>query len=73
MGRGIRRSGHRGWRNRISLNSNPLATLKNLHSLDETHVLWVDALRINHSDFEEKTHQVSRLAQIYGQASRVVV
>jgi hypothetical protein len=34
--------------------------------------LWVDAVCINQDDFEERAHQVTSMARIYGLAQRVI-
>ncbi len=36
-------------------------------------VLWVDALCINQSDSDERTHQVSLMAQIYSRTAAVII
>jgi hypothetical protein len=36
-------------------------------------VLWIDAICINQDDQEEKEHQIKAMADIYGNANRVVV
>lgn len=47
-----------------------------LHSVrDQTYTrhLWIDALCINQTDIDEKSHQVQRMGKIYGDAERVLV
>ncbi|KAF2704690.1 HET-domain-containing protein, partial [Pleomassaria siparia CBS 279.74] len=53
----------------INLHS-ALFRLRN-HSMER--ILWVDAICIDQANREEKEHQIQSMANIYGQASRVVV
>ncbi|TVY48619.1 Heterokaryon incompatibility protein 6,OR allele [Lachnellula cervina] len=57
----------------VSITSNLHLALKYLRFEHEERTLWVDALCINQADLKERTHQVSRMKSIYGQASQVVV
>ena len=57
----------------VSITSNLHSALVHLRLPNQERVLWVDALCINQVDLDERTHQVSRMGSIYGQASRVVV
>jgi hypothetical protein len=40
---------------------------------EEPRRLWVDAICINQDDLQEKSHQVARMGQIYGNADNVIV
>lgn len=48
------------------------SALRALRSNDKPRQLWVDAVCINQGDHLEKSHQVSQMAKIYGQAARVL-
>jgi hypothetical protein len=39
---------------------------------DKERILWIDALCINQSDVDERSHQVSQMHDIYSQAFRVI-
>jgi hypothetical protein len=52
---------------------NLFEALQSLRYLDETRVLWIDALCINQSDSHEKTDQVKDMVKIYENASRTLV
>jgi hypothetical protein len=52
---------------------NLFEALQSLRYIDETRVLWVDALCINQSDSHEKTDQVKVMVEIYENASRTLV
>lgn len=52
---------------------NLFEALQSLRYIDETRVLWVDALCINQSDSHEKTDQVKAMVKIYENASRTLV
>ena len=41
--------------------------------IEEPRIIWVDALCINQANIEERSHQVSLMGQIYGQASTVLL
>ena len=56
-----------------SVTANLFSALRHLRLQDESRVLWVDALCINQLDLQERALQVSRMDQIYGRASQVVV
>ncbi|RSL41564.1 hypothetical protein CEP54_015780 [Fusarium duplospermum] len=47
--------------------------LRHLRLLDEPLVLWVDAVCINQADVSERTTQVSRMGDIYSEATEVIV
>ena len=57
----------------FSVTANLFCALKHLRPQERTRVLWVDALCINQLNLQERAHQVSRMDQIYGRASQVVV
>jgi len=42
------------------------------HALDDTIILWADAICINQNDLDEKSHQVQLMGDIYRQASIVL-
>lgn len=74
------RTGRRLWytlyRSRQTLSSSHCKSLLGSEALttsDQERSLWVDALCINHSDMQERMHQVSRMSSIYEQASQVFV
>ncbi|KAM0421173.1 hypothetical protein ACHAPT_011065 [Fusarium lateritium] len=47
--------------------------LRHLRRPDETLVLWVDAVCINQADVNERTAQVSRMGDVYSEATEVIV
>lgn len=47
--------------------------LKHIRSKDLLKLLWVDALCINQSDNDERSHQVSLMGSIYSAAHRVII
>ncbi|KAI1280101.1 heterokaryon incompatibility protein-domain-containing protein [Xylaria sp. FL0933] len=49
------------------------AALRDLRYQDQPRALWCDAICINQGDIDERNQQVKRMADIYSQASRVVV
>jgi hypothetical protein len=55
------------------IRSNLAAALKQFRKETEDANIWVDALCINQADVKEKTEQVSRMDEIYSQASSVCV
>lgn len=64
----------------IRLEGKPFAITANLHLAlralrysDQERVLWVDALCIDQHNITERSHQVSRMNDIYSQASNVIV
>ncbi|TVY42784.1 Heterokaryon incompatibility protein 6,OR allele [Lachnellula subtilissima] len=57
----------------VSITSNLHLALQYLRLEDKERALWADALCINQADLKERTHQVSRMKSIYGQATQVVV
>lgn len=57
----------------------PVPITRNLHSVlhglrlqDRERIVWADALCITQQDLEERTSQVSIMAAVFGQASRVL-
>ncbi|KAH8883497.1 heterokaryon incompatibility, partial [Thozetella sp. PMI_491] len=52
---------------------NLLAALRRLRYTNKDRTLWVDAICIRQSDIDERIQQVSRMGDIYSQASRVLV
>lgn len=65
---------------RISVNGRPFSiaanlvqALNSLRLVDDTRVMWIDALCINQADDTEKSFQVSLMGQIYRNAEEVVV
>ena len=47
--------------------------LRSLRRTDEARTIWVDQLCINQVDAEEKANQVSRMAEIFANADKVIV
>ncbi|CAN9319954.1 unnamed protein product [Alternaria alternata] len=47
--------------------------LRRLRLTDESRTLWVDALCINQSDVQERSHQVQQMCMIYKSAEKVVI
>ena len=57
----------------IKIRQNLFDALLSLRLTDVARTLWVDAVCINQENIEERNHQVSQMAAIYGQAQSVVV
>jgi hypothetical protein len=57
----------------VAVTKNLYEALRELQYSDKERTLWVDAVCINQSDDEERTHQVSQMRHIYKRASSVVV
>jgi hypothetical protein len=57
----------------LSVTGNLYAALQHLRNRHWERVLWVDAVCINQGDDGEKQDQIRLMANIYSQASRVVV
>ena len=57
----------------MPVTDNLYAALRRLRLRDKDLTLWVDALCINQSNLNEKMHQVSRMSEIYKQASQVII
>jgi hypothetical protein len=47
--------------------------LKHLRDEANPRILWIDAISINQDDLDERSHQVTRMGDIYRHAHRVVV
>ncbi|KAI0545335.1 heterokaryon incompatibility protein-domain-containing protein [Xylaria curta] len=58
---------------RISIGENLDHALRNIRYQDRPRIMWIDALCINQSDEDERNKQVTRMADIYTQASQVTV
>lgn len=57
----------------LRLGGNLASALRHLRQRDTMRTLWIDAICINQGDLKEREEQVSRMANIYNLASRVVV
>ncbi|KAI0392265.1 heterokaryon incompatibility protein-domain-containing protein [Xylariaceae sp. FL0594] len=64
----------------IQLDGRHFRVTKNLHGIlcqlryrDTPRVIWIDAICINQSDLEEKTHQVRLMRDIYSKTQRTVI
>lgn len=57
----------------VLVGQNLFTAMQRLRQRSWVGYLWVDALCINQSDDDEKSHQVPLMDQIYGQASMVLV
>lgn len=64
----------------VNLGGHQVQVTKNLHSAlrhlrvpNRERILWIDALCIDQSNLQERTHQVSRMSSIYRQASCMIV
>ena len=57
----------------VSVTKNLYSALKHLRLRDKVRVLWIDALCINQSDLDERSHQVLHMSSIFGRAVSVVV
>ena len=57
----------------MTITTNLYSAFQHLRLPNQERILWVDALCINQSDNQEKSHQVARMSLIYGKASCVVV
>ena len=58
---------------RFLITQNLYSALHHLRHPNRGRALWVDALCINQADDDEKSEQVSRMAEVYRRAQRVVV
>jgi hypothetical protein len=56
----------------ISITMNCEAALRRLREKEKERTLWIDAICINQSNDEERSHQVQLMSAIYQQAERVV-
>jgi len=57
----------------IEVRENLWYALDALRLPNEPRFLWIDAICINQNDISERNHQVQQMADIYSQASRVLV
>jgi hypothetical protein len=57
----------------VSVTVNLESALRHLRRVDESRILWADALCINQGDTVEKTAQVKMMAEIYKYSSRTVL
>ena len=64
----------------IFINNNPFFVTKNLHTIlrglrrrDVSRRIWVDAICIDQSNLEEKTHQVRLMRDIYTKAGATII
>jgi hypothetical protein len=57
----------------IQVTKNLYQALQALRFSDQVQTLWVDAVCINQNSFHERNHQVKQMADIYRQASTVLV
>lgn len=58
---------------RLSVTKNLAEALPYLRHPEWIRVLWIDAICVNQMDLKERGHQVRRMADIYSNASRVIV
>ena len=58
---------------KVSVTINLMTALRQLRYTDKTREVWIDAICIDQSNFEERAHQVSQMSLIYGEARKVVV
>ncbi|KAH6695655.1 heterokaryon incompatibility protein-domain-containing protein [Plectosphaerella plurivora] len=57
----------------INITYSLFTALQRLRRLDETRIVWADAVCINQTDTDEKTEQVKLMGRIYSQPSRVLI
>lgn len=57
----------------LSITQNLAEALQELRYEDKPRTLWIDAICVDQSNIPERGHQVIRMADIYPQASRVVI
>ena len=57
----------------LSVTTNLYASLLKLRHYSLERIVWADAICINQTDQNEKSHQIQSMAKIYGQVSRVIV
>ncbi|KAF3055927.1 Heterokaryon incompatibility protein 6, OR allele [Daldinia childiae] len=57
----------------FTVTNNLLKILRDLRRLDITREIWIDAICINQSDFNEKTDQVQLMKEIYSRAKNTVI
>ena len=56
-----------------SITQNLWTALKYIRKSDASRTLWIDAVCINQDDVNERTEQVKQMAQIYSEASTVLI
>ena len=57
----------------LTIRRNLDTALRHMRKSSESRVLWIDALCINQEDVEERSREVGRMGQIYGQSTRVLI
>ncbi|KAF2491477.1 hypothetical protein BU16DRAFT_468164, partial [Lophium mytilinum] len=57
----------------IEIRKNLYGALRHIRSKTETLIIWADAICINQSDMDEKSHQVALMAEIYRRCSKVYI
>ena len=57
----------------VIIQKNLYDVLRYIRSKTETVIVWADAICINQSDIDEKSHQVAMMADIYRQCSKVYI
>ncbi|KAI3322335.1 heterokaryon incompatibility protein-domain-containing protein [Xylariaceae sp. AK1471] len=64
----------------IWVDGQPFPVTKNLYEIlitlrrpEATRIIWIDAICINQSDLDEKTHQVRHMGEIYSKAKETVI
>src|SRR5690242_939239 len=68
LDRAVQLGGHQ-----FAVTANLLSILRELRYANKSRVIWVDAICIDQHNILERSHQVSRMNDIYSQASNVVV
>jgi hypothetical protein len=67
---------HFSWKEgsaKIKVKSNLYAALQQFRETEQEVYLWVDALCINQEDKKEKAHQISKMQEIYNNATNVCI
>ncbi|KAJ4991777.1 ankyrin and HET domain-containing protein [Stagonosporopsis vannaccii] len=59
--------------NQFAVTSNLLSILRAIRYADKSRIIWVDAICIDQHNVLERSHQVSRMNDIYSKASNVIV
>jgi hypothetical protein len=57
----------------IPVTGNLLSALQHLRHRDHTRTLWIDALCIDQTDIDERSHRVRLMGDVYAKADRVVI
>ncbi|KAI3319151.1 HET-domain-containing protein [Xylariaceae sp. AK1471] len=70
---GTRKSDNESHHQTISITQNLATALQHLRHQDEARILWIDAICIDQSNLQEKSHQVAFMGEIYKHARQVVV